>query len=129
MVLQPRSVDLIIAQHLSGWASVEGNVRWRHPVRSLTGSGSSGRATRSRPSTSGKAISGGWWAWAASCRACRAADDEEDVAVSAFVRCRPRTIAVSRMEGYTTEEIAAKLRRTPRTVERKLDLIRRRGTA
>jgi ECF sigma factor len=31
-------------------------------------------------------------------------------------------------EGYTTEEIAARLRRAPRTVERKLDLIRRRWT-
>ena len=40
-----------------------------------------------------------------------------------------RTIAVCKMEGYTTEEIAAKLRRAPRTVERKLDLIRRRWTA
>jgi DNA-directed RNA polymerase specialized sigma24 family protein len=40
-----------------------------------------------------------------------------------------RKIAVSKMEGYTTEEIAAKLRRAPRTVERKLDLIRRRWTA
>ena len=40
-----------------------------------------------------------------------------------------RTIAVWKMEGYTTEEIAAKLRRAPRTVERKLDLIRRRWTA
>jgi DNA-directed RNA polymerase specialized sigma24 family protein len=39
-----------------------------------------------------------------------------------------RTIAVWKMEGYTTEEIAAKLRRAPRTVERKLDLIRRRWT-
>jgi DNA-directed RNA polymerase specialized sigma24 family protein len=39
-----------------------------------------------------------------------------------------RTIAVSKMEGYTTEEIATKLRRAPRTVERKLDLIRRRWT-
>jgi IS30 family transposase len=29
-------------------------------------------------------------------------------------------------EGYTTEEIAARLRRAPRTVERELDLIRRR---
>ena len=28
------------------------------------------------------------------------------------------TIAVCKMEGYTTEEIAAKLRRTPRAVER-----------
>jgi DNA-directed RNA polymerase specialized sigma24 family protein len=37
-----------------------------------------------------------------------------------------RTIAVWKMEGYTTEEMAAKLRRAPRTVERKLDLIRRR---
>jgi DNA-directed RNA polymerase specialized sigma24 family protein len=37
-----------------------------------------------------------------------------------------RTIAIWKMEGYTTEEIAAKLRRAPRTVERKLDLIRRR---
>ena len=35
----------------------------------------------------------------------------------------------AKMEGYTTEEIAAKLRRAPRTVERKLDLIRRRWTA
>jgi DNA-directed RNA polymerase specialized sigma24 family protein len=40
-----------------------------------------------------------------------------------------RTIAVSKMEGYTTEEIATKLRRAPRTIERKLDLIRRRWTA
>ena len=40
-----------------------------------------------------------------------------------------RTIAVWKMEGYTTEEIAARLRRAPRTVERKLDLIRRRWTA
>jgi DNA-directed RNA polymerase specialized sigma24 family protein len=39
-----------------------------------------------------------------------------------------RTIAVCKMEGYTTEEIAAKLGRAPRTVERKLDLIRRRWT-
>jgi hypothetical protein len=30
------------------------------------------------------------------------------------------------MEGYTTEEIAAKLRRAPRIVDHKLDLIRRR---
>jgi DNA-directed RNA polymerase specialized sigma24 family protein len=37
-----------------------------------------------------------------------------------------RTIAVCKMEGYTIEEIAAKLGRAPRTVERKLDLIRRR---
>ena len=40
-----------------------------------------------------------------------------------------RMIAVSKMEGYTIEEIAAMLRRAPRTVERKLDLIRRRWTA
>jgi DNA-directed RNA polymerase specialized sigma24 family protein len=40
-----------------------------------------------------------------------------------------RTIAVWKMEGYTTEEIAAKLRRAPRTVERKLDLIRQRWNA
>jgi DNA-directed RNA polymerase specialized sigma24 family protein len=39
-----------------------------------------------------------------------------------------RTIAVWKMEGYTTDEMAAKLRRAPRTVERKLDLIRRRWT-
>jgi ECF sigma factor len=32
-------------------------------------------------------------------------------------------------KGYTTEEIAAKLRRVPRTVERTLDLIRQRWTA
>jgi DNA-directed RNA polymerase specialized sigma24 family protein len=37
-----------------------------------------------------------------------------------------RAIAIWKMEGYTTEEIAAKLRRAPRTVERKLDLIRQR---
>ena len=40
-----------------------------------------------------------------------------------------RTIAVWKMEGYTTEEIATKLRRAPRTVERKLDLIRQRWSA
>jgi DNA-directed RNA polymerase specialized sigma24 family protein len=40
-----------------------------------------------------------------------------------------RTIAVWKMEGYTTEEMAAKLGRAPRTVERKLDLIRKRWTA
>lgn len=39
-----------------------------------------------------------------------------------------RTIAVWKMEGYTTEEMALKLQRTPRTVERKLELIRRRWT-
>jgi hypothetical protein len=33
------------------------------------------------------------------------------------------------MEGYTTEEIAAKLLRAPRTIESKLDLIRRRWIA
>jgi hypothetical protein len=33
------------------------------------------------------------------------------------------------MEGYTTEEIDAKLRRAPRTVERKLDLVCGRWTA
>ena len=32
-------------------------------------------------------------------------------------------------EGFTTEEVAAKLRGAPRTVERKLDLIRQRFTA
>ncbi len=41
----------------------------------------------------------------------------------------PRTIAVWKTEGYSTDEIAAQIRRTPRTVERKLDLIRRRWTA
>jgi DNA-directed RNA polymerase specialized sigma24 family protein len=40
-----------------------------------------------------------------------------------------RAIAVWKIEGYTTEEIAAKLRRAPRTVESKLDLIRRRWIA
>jgi ECF sigma factor len=39
-----------------------------------------------------------------------------------------RTIAVWKTEGYTTEEIGAKLRRAPRTVERKLDLSRQRWT-
>jgi DNA-directed RNA polymerase specialized sigma24 family protein len=36
-----------------------------------------------------------------------------------------RTIAVWKMEGYTTEEIAAKLGCVPRTVERKLQVIRK----
>jgi RNA polymerase sigma factor (sigma-70 family) len=35
-----------------------------------------------------------------------------------------RTLALSKMEGYTTEEIAGQLNCTPRTVERKLRLIR-----
>jgi DNA-directed RNA polymerase specialized sigma24 family protein len=35
-----------------------------------------------------------------------------------------RSIALWKMEGDTTEEIAAKLRRAPRTVERKLQVIR-----
>jgi DNA-directed RNA polymerase specialized sigma24 family protein len=35
-----------------------------------------------------------------------------------------RSIALWKMEGDTTNEIAAKLRRAPRTVERKLELIR-----
>jgi DNA-directed RNA polymerase specialized sigma24 family protein len=37
-----------------------------------------------------------------------------------------RTIALCKMEGYTNEEIARKLDCVPRTVERKLHLIRRR---
>jgi hypothetical protein len=37
-----------------------------------------------------------------------------------------RTIAVWKVEGYTIDEMAAKLRRAPHTVERKLELIRRR---
>jgi hypothetical protein len=48
---------------------------------------------------------------------CRAGDEED---------ADLRTIAAWKMEGYTTEEIAARLRRAPRTVERKLDLICRR---
>jgi DNA-directed RNA polymerase specialized sigma24 family protein len=36
-----------------------------------------------------------------------------------------RTVALAKMEGYTNEEIAQKLRCAPRTVERKLGLIRR----
>jgi DNA-directed RNA polymerase specialized sigma24 family protein len=36
-----------------------------------------------------------------------------------------RWIALWKMEGYTTEEIAAKLRRAPRTIERRLQLIRK----
>ena len=36
-----------------------------------------------------------------------------------------RTIAVWKMEGYTTEEIATKLGCVPRTVERKLQVIRK----
>jgi hypothetical protein len=35
-----------------------------------------------------------------------------------------RTVALWKMEGYTTEEIARKLDCTPRTVFRKLDIIR-----
>jgi DNA-directed RNA polymerase specialized sigma24 family protein len=35
-----------------------------------------------------------------------------------------RLVAVSRMEGYSTEEIAGLLGRAPRTVERKLRRIR-----
>lgn len=35
-----------------------------------------------------------------------------------------RTVALSKMEGYTTEEIAGQLNCAPRTVERKLRLIR-----
>jgi DNA-directed RNA polymerase specialized sigma24 family protein len=35
-----------------------------------------------------------------------------------------RSIAVWKMEGYTTEQIAAQLQCVPRTVERKLQLIR-----
>ena len=37
-----------------------------------------------------------------------------------------RTVALNKMEGYTTEEIASQLNCAPRTVERKLRLIRRR---
>jgi DNA-directed RNA polymerase specialized sigma24 family protein len=36
-----------------------------------------------------------------------------------------RAIALSKMEGYTTEEVAGQLNCAPRTVERKLRLIRR----
>jgi DNA-directed RNA polymerase specialized sigma24 family protein len=36
-----------------------------------------------------------------------------------------RAIALSKMEGETTEQIAAKLRRAPRTIERRLQLIRK----
>jgi DNA-directed RNA polymerase specialized sigma24 family protein len=35
-----------------------------------------------------------------------------------------RAVAQAKMEGYTTEEIAKRLRFSPRTVERKVDLIR-----
>lgn len=35
-----------------------------------------------------------------------------------------RRIALAKMEGHTTDEIAAQLNRSPRTVERKLELIR-----
>jgi DNA-directed RNA polymerase specialized sigma24 family protein len=38
---------------------------------------------------------------------------------------RLRAVAVWKMEGYTNEEIAAKLGRTLRSVERKLQVIRR----
>ena len=36
-----------------------------------------------------------------------------------------RSIALWKMEGYTTEEMAAKLKCAPRTIERKLRVIRR----
>jgi DNA-directed RNA polymerase specialized sigma24 family protein len=36
-----------------------------------------------------------------------------------------RSVAIWKMEGYTNDEIAAKLQRTPRSVERKLQMIRR----
>jgi DNA-directed RNA polymerase specialized sigma24 family protein len=36
-----------------------------------------------------------------------------------------RTVAAWKMEGYSNDEISAKLRRTPRSVERKLQMIRR----
>jgi DNA-directed RNA polymerase specialized sigma24 family protein len=36
-----------------------------------------------------------------------------------------RTIALCKMEGYTTKEIAGRLNRAPRSIERKLRLIRR----
>lgn len=36
-----------------------------------------------------------------------------------------RAIALAKMDGYTTEEIAAKLQRAPRTIERRLRLIRK----
>jgi IS30 family transposase len=45
------------------------------------------------------------------------------------LRAGDRVAAQHLWEGYTTEEIAAKLGRAPRTVERKLDLIRQRWTA
>jgi DNA-directed RNA polymerase specialized sigma24 family protein len=35
-----------------------------------------------------------------------------------------RTVALSKMEGYTTKEIAGRLNRAPRSIERKLRLIR-----
>jgi len=37
---------------------------------------------------------------------------------------RPRRVALAKMEGYTNDEIAAQLECAPRTVERKLRLIR-----
>jgi DNA-directed RNA polymerase specialized sigma24 family protein len=37
-----------------------------------------------------------------------------------------RSIAVYKMEGDTTDQIAAKLKRAPRTIERRLGLIRKR---
>ena len=73
MLLQPWAAVLIIAHMCPAGLLVEGNGRWRHRAPSATGSGNSGRATRSPPSTSGKATSGGWWAWRrASCRTYRA---------------------------------------------------------
>ncbi len=44
------------------------------------------------------------------------------------LRAGDPVVAQHLWEGHTTEEIAARLRRAPRTVERKLDLIRRRWT-
>jgi DNA-binding CsgD family transcriptional regulator len=45
------------------------------------------------------------------------------------LRAGDRVAAQQLWEGYTTEEIAVRLRLARRTVERKLDLIRRRWTA
>src|SRR5436190_81378 len=60
----------------------------------------------------------------------RRAADEEDVALSAFNSfCLGaeglRAVALAKMEGYTNEEVAARLGCVPRTVERKLRMIRK----
>ena len=45
--------------------------------------------------------------------------------IAAIRRVRPKEIALLKLEGYTNEEIAEKLECSPRSVTRRLTLIRR----